>query len=319
MKHEDESSHAGGSAGPPPTNPEIIRQHLEVILSSPSFASSERLRKLLRHLVESSLAGQASLLKEVTIGLDVFGRGPDFNPQIDSTVRVHVSKLREKLREFYFTDGRTCPLRIEIPRGSYVPVFARTEAHDPSPPAPPPRRAGKPPFLQYRMWAVALLLILGATVPAFLHYREQSRAALAANAILVLPFRDLTAKGDLGYFCDGLTEEVVSSMSRLEGIRVVPSSTSFALKGKSVDVRALASELRVGSVLEGSVRRFGTHVRVTVKIVSAPDGNPLWTQSFDREFNDIFTIQDEVAAIISKSTQQVVTRQLVKPMSYKYT
>jgi eukaryotic-like serine/threonine-protein kinase len=102
---------------------QTVQKHLEEILASASFASSERLRRLLRYLVEKTLSKEATGLKEYAIGLDVFDRGIDYNPQVDSTVRVHVGKLRDKLREYYLTDGRDSEIRIDLQKGSYVPTF----------------------------------------------------------------------------------------------------------------------------------------------------------------------------------------------------
>lgn len=94
------------------------------MLASPAFASPERLRRFLRYLVEKALEGKAGELKEYAIGLDVFDRDASYDPRVDSTVRVHAGKLRDRLREYYLSVGRESPVRIEIPKGTYAPVFA---------------------------------------------------------------------------------------------------------------------------------------------------------------------------------------------------
>lgn len=163
----------GNTAG---AEPDLIRRHLEEVIHSGPFAGSDRLRRLLRFIVETALAGDAARLKEYTIGLDVFQRGADYDPQVDSTVRVHAAKLRDKLREYYLTEGRGASLRIDLPKGSYVPVFhaqavAVQPAEDSSvPPAPEDRsRSGSsqaafavPGRERRLMWAAA-----GAAVVAF--------------------------------------------------------------------------------------------------------------------------------------------------------
>src|SRR5690242_9775823 len=118
-------------AGPKPITPEAadaVRAELEAVLASPSFASPERLRRFLRYLVEKALAGEAGELKEYGIGLDVFDRDASYDPRVDSTVRVHAGKLRERLREYYLSGGKESAVRIDIPKGTYAPVFTFPEA-----------------------------------------------------------------------------------------------------------------------------------------------------------------------------------------------
>jgi eukaryotic-like serine/threonine-protein kinase len=132
-------------AGPKPLTPEeavAVRAELDTVLASPAFASPERLRRFLRYLVERALAGQAGELKEYAIGLDVFDRDASYDPRVDSTVRVHAGKLRDRLREYYLSAGKESPVRIDIPKGTYAPVFAFPGT--PKPPetrGPVPRRA----------------------------------------------------------------------------------------------------------------------------------------------------------------------------------
>jgi hypothetical protein len=125
-----------------------IRAELERVLASPVFGGSERLRRLLRYLVESALSSPSAAPKEYTIGLDVFDRGPDYDPRTDSTVRVSAAKLRACLREYYLSEGKDAPLRIELPKGAYVPVFIAKEAAT---------TASQPPaILSNQRWNIAL-------------------------------------------------------------------------------------------------------------------------------------------------------------------
>src|SRR5450432_532958 len=106
---------------------EAGREALERVLSSACFARSQRVSKLLRFLVEKQLEGRESHLKESVIGVEVFSRRPDYNPKLDSTVRSEAVRLRERLDKYYATEGRQDPLRIELPKGGYVPVFRESE------------------------------------------------------------------------------------------------------------------------------------------------------------------------------------------------
>src|SRR6266571_130746 len=102
---------------------EVVRVNLEKAIASSPFATADRLRRFLRYIIEKSLAGEADVLKEYPIGVEVYGRKPDFDPRVDAIVRVEASRLRGKLREYYEAAGREDPIRIELPKGTYVPLF----------------------------------------------------------------------------------------------------------------------------------------------------------------------------------------------------
>jgi adenylate cyclase len=107
---------------------DAVRAELARILGSPHFDASERNRSFLAHVVAEALAGQSERIKAYTIATEVFGRDPKFDPQLDSIVRIEAGRLRRSLERYYLTDGRTSPLRIDIPRGGYAPVFAATQS-----------------------------------------------------------------------------------------------------------------------------------------------------------------------------------------------
>src|SRR5215831_9689365 len=102
---------------------ESVRGMLDRILSSDSFAQAEALRHLLRYLIENTIQGRNNQLKEYVLGVDVFGRGPAFDPRIDAIVRVQAGRLRRKLKQFYEQEGSSETVVIALPKGSYVPVF----------------------------------------------------------------------------------------------------------------------------------------------------------------------------------------------------
>ena len=125
---------------------------------------------------------------------------------------------------------------------------------------------------------------------------EPSRSSIA-----VLPFTNMSADPENEYFSDGITEEIINSLCRLEGLRVIARTSSFAFKGKNTDVREIGRTLKVTHVLEGSVRRAGDRVRVTAQLVQVSDGFHLWSGRFDRVLEDVFAIQDEVSLAIADS------------------
>jgi len=120
------------------------------------------------------------------------------------------------------------------------------------------------------------------------------------SSIVVLPFADLSPLRDHEYFCHGITEEIISTLAGVPGLRVISRTSAFAFRGQDLEVTEIGRRLRVGAALEGSVRRAGDRVRVTAQLVDADNGYQLWSQRFDRELSDIFAIQDEIAAVIVK-------------------
>src|SRR3990172_3555635 len=106
----------------------LVRNELEKVLGSETFAQSESLKRFLRHVVEAKLEGREGELKEQVLGTDVFGRGDAYDPRIDPIVRVQATRLRSKLRDYYLAEGARSELVIELPKGSYVPSFAKSSA-----------------------------------------------------------------------------------------------------------------------------------------------------------------------------------------------
>lgn len=123
-------------------------------------------------------------------------------------------------------------------------------------------------------------------------------AAPDDKSIAVLPFADLSPQGDQEYFGDGIAEELLNVLTKIEGLRVAARTSSFAYKGQSQNVQAIGRELGVASVLEGSIRKAGDSVRITAQLIDTRTGFHLWSETYDRELNDIFAIQDEITAAI---------------------
>jgi serine/threonine protein kinase/Tfp pilus assembly protein PilF len=121
------------------------------------------------------------------------------------------------------------------------------------------------------------------------------------SSIAVLPFMDLSPEKDQEYFCDGLAEELINSLTKVEDLRTVARTSAFFFKGKNVGIREIGQELRVEAVLEGSVRKAGNRLRINAQLIQVVDGFHLWSEQFDREMKDVFAIQDEIAAgIVNK-------------------
>jgi serine/threonine protein kinase len=115
------------------------------------------------------------------------------------------------------------------------------------------------------------------------------------NSIAVLPFSDLSPQRDQEYFCDGLAEELINSLSRINELRVAARTSAFSFKGKDLDIREIGKKLNVQAILEGSVRKAGQRLRITVQLVNMADGYHLWSEKYDRDMEDIFAVQDEIS------------------------
>jgi TolB-like protein/Tfp pilus assembly protein PilF len=129
------------------------------------------------------------------------------------------------------------------------------------------------------------------------------RAAQGGSSIAVLPFDNASAEPEGEFMSDGIAEELTNALSKLEGLHVVARASAFAFKGRHEDVREIGRRLGVATVLEGSVRRAGDHVRVTAELVNVADGYRLWSDTFDRQVHDVFAIQDEIAGAIAAVLQ----------------
>jgi adenylate cyclase len=121
------------------------------------------------------------------------------------------------------------------------------------------------------------------------------------TSIAVLPFSDMSAERDQEYFCDGMTEEIISNLARVQSLRVASRTSSYAFKGKPEDVRTIGHKLGVDAVLEGSVRKAGNCLRITAQLIHVADGCHLWSERFDRDLKDVFAIQDEISRSIAST------------------
>lgn len=119
----------------------------------------------------------------------------------------------------------------------------------------------------------------------------------------VLPFLDMSSDGSNAYFADGITEELLNVLARVPGLRVAARTSSFAFRGKDVPIDSIARTLDVTHVLEGSVRTAGRRVRITAQLIETAGGFHVWSETYDRDLDDIFAVQDEIAAAIAKELQ----------------
>ncbi len=247
--------------------------------------------RFLRFIVDESLAGRGRQIKEYSIAIEVFGRPSSYDPQVDSLVRVQASLLRTRLSEYYAAEGQTETIRIEIPKGGYAPVIRRTE------PQPKPKSR----LSLAAITVSAAIIFTGLCVWLLAGARPFRSSPAGSPSVAVLPFADLSPAGDQAYLCDGIAEELIHALSRVPGLRVVARSSAFQYKGKSGDVRRIGKELGVHSVVEGSVRREGSTLRVTAQLINTADGYHAWSAAYDRRVDDLFAVEKEIAQAIADS------------------
>lgn len=244
----------------PPPSPAMITEQLHKILASPAFVNADRMRRYLKFVVEHALSAPRESLKEMTVGMALYAEKGDFDPRTTAVVRVDATRLRAKLLEYYSSNGAADSVVIDLPKGSYSPIFREADNHHPS------------------------------------HPRKECR--IAEPSIVVLPFSNLSPDPET-YLSDGFTEEIIHALSSIRGIRVVARTSAFALKQRNVDVLQIGRLLNVDCVLEGSVRRYGEDLRVTVQLASTSDGYQLWSRRYVRKVKDILTVQEEIARAIT--------------------
>ena len=138
------------------------------------------------------------------------------------------------------------------------------------------------------------------------------------NSIAVLPFVNMSSDPENEYFSDGITEEILNALTNVEGLKVTSRTSAFAFKGKNLDIREVGTKLNVNSVLEGSVRKAGNKIRITVQLINTIDGYHLWSEVFNRDLEDIFEVQDEISRKIANKlrerlSEKQVEESLIKP------
>jgi serine/threonine-protein kinase len=261
---------------------QAIQRELELVLASTAFSRNERQSRFLRFLVEKSQDGRSVELKESVIAVEVFGRQAGYDPKLDGIVRTEAVRLRARLDRYYAAEGGRDPLVIELPKGGYRPVFRERQTA----PTPATIRPVRMPWIA-GMLSVLVVAVIGATWWA--------RANSSSVTVAVLPLENLGHDPASDYFADGLTDEIIRSLSMIERVTVPSRTSSFALKGKQLRAGEAAKQLGVEYLVEGSVLQAGQQLRVNVALIRARDDFVLWSGRFDRELTDVFAIQDEIS------------------------
>jgi TolB-like protein/Tfp pilus assembly protein PilF len=285
-----------------------IRQQLDRILHGGPFLHSRRRQRFLEFIVNETLAGRGELLKGYNIAVEVFDRPESFDPAIDPLVRIEAARLRDKLREYYESEGRNDSIRIDLPKGAYAPHIeirhpeaneADTLARD-GRTATAPTRWGflKTPFGTLAASTIVVLLLLLVGFGAWRWWNSFSPLSEKAS-IAVMPFENIGNDPQWDRFADGITEDIAIDLSHSKDLFVVARNSTEAYRGKPADVRDVGRDLGVRYVLEGSIQPSGDQIRVTAQLIDTRTGGNVWSDRYDRPATDLFKVQSDVTEKIA--------------------
>lgn len=249
-----------------------IRAELERILASKGFATSGRLSRLLRYVVDKTIAGDVDQLKEYSVGVEVFDRDANYDPRLDSIVRVEAGRLRSRLDEYYNGEGAGSSIRITLPRGGYVAQFERR---------PEPAPIAAPAAARQRSWAAwpltAGLVCAVAAMVLWLGGWNRTPAQGDNADIAVMPFSSDVADAAIA---ERLAETVTTELARLKTVSVASYTSTIGLGQARRPLREIASELNVNFVVEASVEPDGDGLLVMARIVNAETDRKIWVSDY---------------------------------------
>jgi TolB-like protein/Tfp pilus assembly protein PilF len=289
-----------------------VREELQKILASTGFFRAPRMQRFLTFVIEAKLSGKASSddLKESVIGVAVFDRDPDYDLKNDPVVRVEARRLRNKLEEYYAGNGKDDTIRIDLPKGSYVPVWHDLSVIEPQvvdivrPVATESRSKSLSPVVLAAAALLALLLIW-ITV-RWISHRNSGELGRThqiqpkIRSLAVLPFRNLSDDPKQQYLITGLTDELITNLAKSRDLTVISRTSTEVYTNTNKRLPEIARELHVDSIVEGTVRRASGQVRVTVQLIQAATDTHLWAQTYQRDSSDIFALQSELAEDIAR-------------------
>ena len=285
-----------------PATPEDVRRQLQRLTSSPVFTSSERLRRFLEFVVERALAGEGERLKEFVIGVEVFDRDADYDPRLDSIVRVEAARLRSKLAEYYAGEGRTDSIVLSLPKGGYAPVISLAEptpvaatpvAAAAAPPEGAPRRASR------RIWSLAgaaavlvVAIAVGVTAPWTAENAPRRRVA-------VMPFDTYSTVPADKVLATLLTDRVTTELVRLNVFDVVASTTARAVATAELRASNIAAALQAEVLVQSNIVFEGEGLRVDTRAVSGTLEHKFWVQTFHGDVKDLDALAREIAGALA--------------------
>jgi serine/threonine-protein kinase len=282
VKNADASVPAGESGAlplPPDVSPVEVRAQLDKILRSEQFAHAESLSHFLRFIVEYALQGQGGQLKEYRIGVEVFGRGDDFDPKEDTIVRVQARNLRSRLRAYYDSAPTFDRVSIVLPTGTYLPVF---------------RSRQSPLTSRTRFRYVYVLISAGLVISHFLVYHQahKTSAPVSPARLLVTGF-SAGATADPQYYAKGFAAAMVCLLRKSGTLHVVQLGRRTAVLPS--DAIRLGQQFHVAAVLTGTVMRRPPKLQVKLELFDSTNGSLIWHKLVDGDEQQVLRIQEDIA------------------------
>jgi TolB-like protein len=280
-----------------------IRRQLERMLSSEGFANADRMSEFLRFVVARALAGEGDQVKEYVIGIEVFERNTEYDPRLDSIVRVEARRLRSKIDEYYAGPGREDPILIRIPRGSYVPIFDAREMAAPALAGVGPSAAQEPPLdaspSPRRTWSFGVgVVAIMIAVLVLVAWRSGLWATNTSKlvTVAVLPFAQYSQDSGDELFAAALTDRVTSELARLRTVGVVSHTSALQFGQPRRSLAEIAQTLKADVVMEGSIKRSGETVHVSARLVNAATDRKFWVEDFSGPASDLPGLARRIAA-----------------------
>jgi len=243
---------------------EAIYQQLERIFLNPVFIRSEILRRFLSFIVDETIEGHSSWLKEYTIAVNVLNKPADFKPREDCIVRIHAGRLRRALHRYYHEKGAFDPLHISIPKGSYIPVF------------------------QESCKTIEDVAASSNIIPD------------KSSVVAVIPFSHVQNNSFENSLADGLGLQLCSALMHLKYFSVIAYYITRNLAENSGDIREITQSLDATYIITGDIQSMENRVRIYIQLVHTTTNKQVWSQMFDRKITaaNIFEIQDEIVEMI---------------------
>ena len=258
--------------------------------------------KILQYYGDGSLSIFNSAINAVNSAVSI-QQQLQLEPKVDLRIGIHTGDITFE-EETIFGDGVNLASRIEslaVPGSIFISEKVYDEIKNQS--SIKTREMGyfelkniKEPI---RVFAIANESII---IPSREDLKGKTKQPI--NRLAVLPFVNMSADPENEYFSDGITEELLNTLTKVEGLQVTSRTSAFAFKGKNDDIREIAIKLNVDKILEGSVRKAGNRVRITAQLINAADGYHIWSENYDRNLTDIFEVQDEISNIITNKLRE---------------
>jgi len=291
-----------------------VQAALTKIANSEEFRRSRRISDFLRFVVEETLAGRGNRLKAFTIAQEVYGRDEHFDPRTDTNVRVDAGRLRSRLASYYESAGCNDPVRIDIPKGGYTPVFGwksgnTSDVELQAPPTPVRAKPSRNAVVRFGL----LFLILFAVVSGWIFIETQRRVDHVAPEVIsgnvknssgtflvVLPLVTLSDDPLESRLAAGLQEAIITDLAKLSGVSVMAHASLMNLESGSIDLNSLKREFGATHALRGTLEHENDEIRINLQLIDIGNGNTVWAERLDSKVKNLLDLQDVLSERIIK-------------------